>query len=290
MKNIPLVSIVTPSYNQGRFIEDTILSVKNQDYSNIEHIIVDGGSTDNTIEVLKKYEGTYNMRWISEPDEGQADAVNKGFEMARGEIIGWLNSDDIYTNRNSLSSVVDCFLMNPETDIVYGNAVHIDGGNYIRRVRILPKFNFQQLLRFCYIVQPSVFFRKHVITQNKLNIHSESALDYELWLRLGKEYKFYHINKILSADRNHIWRKIIYKKNESNEESIQHQKDFGQKFGLRFNLFRIADKIQAGYFRVKGLKCLFDLRKEGNFSVNLKFNDNYKMIKDQLYGDFKKLL
>lgn len=92
----PLVSIVTPSFNQGRFIEETILSVKNQNYPHIEHLIIDGGSTDETLDVIRRYEGTYNLRWVSEPDEGQADALNKGFRLARGEVLGWLNADDTY--------------------------------------------------------------------------------------------------------------------------------------------------------------------------------------------------
>jgi len=104
--NLPLVSVITPSYNQGHFIEENILSVKSQDYPNIEHVVVDGGSSDMTVEILKKYEGTYNLRWISEPDEGHADAVNKGFAIARGEIIGWLNSDDVYFDHSAVSAGV----------------------------------------------------------------------------------------------------------------------------------------------------------------------------------------
>jgi glycosyltransferase involved in cell wall biosynthesis len=104
--NKPLVSIVTPSYNQGRFIEATLLSVRNQDYPNIEHLVIDGGSSDNTVEILEKYEKVYNLKWISEPDKGQSDAVNKGFERARGLIIGWLNSDDIYIDQQVISYIV----------------------------------------------------------------------------------------------------------------------------------------------------------------------------------------
>ena len=94
MHSLPLVSIITPSYNQGRFIRQTIESVLNQKYPNIEYIIVDGGSSDNTLEIIKEYEG--KIKWISEKDNGQSDAINKGFSMANGEIIAWLNSDDIY--------------------------------------------------------------------------------------------------------------------------------------------------------------------------------------------------
>lgn len=96
MKNRPLVSIITPSFNQGDFIADNILCIRNQMYKNIEHIIIDGSSTDDTLEVLKKYEGSYNMRWVSEPDNGMYEAVNKGLKMSKGEILAYLNSDDLY--------------------------------------------------------------------------------------------------------------------------------------------------------------------------------------------------
>ncbi|MCK4733699.1 MAG: glycosyltransferase, partial [Methanophagales archaeon] len=120
MKDKTLVSIITPSYNQGRFIEDALLSVKNQDYPNIEHIIVDGGSIDNTLEILRKYENEYNLRWISEPDEGQSGAVNNGFRMAKGEIIGWVNSDDGYFDVSAISSVVKYFDKYKGADVIYG--------------------------------------------------------------------------------------------------------------------------------------------------------------------------
>ena len=141
VQNKPLVSIITPSYNHGRFIEETILSVKNQDYPNIEHIIVDGGSTDNTVEILGKYEGSYNMRWTCEKDNGQSDAVNKGFAKAKGKIVGWLNSDDLYFYKNSISTVVCEFNAQPDVEIMYGHAAKINHENRLLRVKVVPEFN-----------------------------------------------------------------------------------------------------------------------------------------------------
>lgn len=153
----PKISIVTPSYNQGQFIEETILSVKNQDYPNIEHIIVDGGSTDRTLEILKKYEGTYKIYWISEPDEGQADAVNKGFALAKGEIIGWLNSDDVYFDTHVITRVVQCFNRRKNFDIIYGNLALINKTGLILKIDVAPGFTRSRLLRGAFIPQPATF-------------------------------------------------------------------------------------------------------------------------------------
>ena len=209
----PRVSIITPSYNQGEFIEDTILSVKNQDYPNIEHIITDGGSTDNTLEILRKYEGTYNIHWISEPDKGQADAVNKGFAMAKGEIIGWLNSDDVYLYKDTISLVVRTFCNQPDVNVVYGHVIKINPKNTILRAKFIPNFNYDLLCRWCFPAQPSVFFRRKVVENQQLRTDLHCSMDYDFWLRIGQKYRWKRINYALSADRNHLVRKGISQKN-----------------------------------------------------------------------------
>ena len=236
--NLPLVSIVTPSYNQGRFIEETLLSVKNQDYPNIEHIIVDGCSTDNALEIIKKYEGTYNMRWISEPDEGHGDAINKGFKMAKGEIFAWLSSDDVYFDRQVLSYVVAQFKKFPEVDVIYGDDVLIDKDSNIFRIRRVFDWNYNRLLRGISISQPATFFREEVVRQNKLDESLYFTPDFEFWLRLGKKgYNFKYVNRILAGDRIHRARISLSDSRASVQEGKEDARKHGQRFGLKYYLF-----------------------------------------------------
>jgi len=144
MDEHPLVTIVTPSYNQGEFIEETLQSVARQDYDHLEHVVVDGGSDDETVDVLKQYENRYDLRWVSEPDEGQSDAVNKGFEKARGDVVGWLNADDVYYTRQVITSVVDAFRERPDIDVVYGDDVLMDRHSTVTRLRTLYEFDYER--------------------------------------------------------------------------------------------------------------------------------------------------
>src|SRR4030067_2556851 len=120
----PLVSIVTPSYNQAEFLEKTILSVINQDYPRLEYFVMDGGSTDGSLEIIKRFEHRIT-NWISEPDRGQSDAINKGWSMASGDIFAWLNSDDMYAP-GAVQAAVQAFRENPEAGMVYGDAILVD--------------------------------------------------------------------------------------------------------------------------------------------------------------------
>jgi glycosyltransferase involved in cell wall biosynthesis len=206
---VPKISIVTPSFNQAAFIEEALWSVKNQNYPNAEHIIFDGASTDGTVEILKRYSsqpGWEHLRWISELDRGQSDALNKGFQMASGDIIGWLNSDDKY-RPSCFRTVAKAFPKHPQADILYGDYTWIDQTGRTMQTRREIEFSAFVLYyhRVLYIPTTSTFFRRRVFDEgNLIDIQYQFAMDYEFFLRLsGKGYRFQHIPFLLADFRWH---------------------------------------------------------------------------------------
>jgi glycosyltransferase involved in cell wall biosynthesis len=195
--------VITPSLNHGEFIEDTIKSVLAQNYPNIEYIIIDGGSTDDTIEIIEKYRD--RVRCISEPDDGQADAINKGFKMSRGEIVAWLNSDDTYCP-GAISTAVDYLVRHSDVCMTYGDGYEIDEqGSIIRKLPCPQGFDLQKLIYvFDYILQPTVFMRKEALL--KVGFLEKSlnwCMDWDLWIRFGKGHKVAYVPFFFANSRIH---------------------------------------------------------------------------------------
>jgi glycosyltransferase involved in cell wall biosynthesis len=196
------VSIVTPSYQQGQFIERTLQSVTSQSAPGleIEHVVFDGGSTDSTVEILKRFSPP--VRWVSKKDKGQTDAVNQGIRATDGEIIGWLNSDDVYYP-GAIVRVVDYFAAHPEVDVVYGMADHIDLEDQAFESYPSEPWDTERLKETCFICQPALFFRRRIVEE--LGLLDESlnyCMDYEYWLRLGKAgVRFAYLEEKLAGSR-----------------------------------------------------------------------------------------
>ena len=216
-KNTPLVSIVTPSFNKGPYIEETLLSIRNQTYKNIEHIVIDGGSTDKTLSILKKYSPV--LIWVSGPDKGQSDAINKGWRISKGDIIAYLNADDTYLP-NAVEIAVNFFLNHPETAMIYGDGIFSDEKGKFLMNFTAGDFNLKNLV-FCKdnILQPAVFLRKTVFdTIGDVDVDLHLAMDLDYWIRTGIRYNVKYIPKQFATAK-------IYKDAKSSAQMHKYVKE-----------------------------------------------------------------
>lgn len=248
------VSIITPSYNQGNYIENTIKSILSQkgDFE-LEYIIIDGKSTDNTLEIIKQHAAQdTRLQWISEADNGQSDAINKGLNMATGDIIAWLNSDDLY-EEGALQKIADYFKANPDINWLFGKCKIInENGNEIRKYitayknYFLKKYSYKKLLAENFVSQPTVFWRKSF--QDKiglLNLDENYCMDYEYWLRMGKTSKPSYLDTYLSSFRYYSESKSGAVNKKQFQDELRLAKKFGKKYPLaiklhQFNYYKIT--------------------------------------------------
>ena len=265
---VPLVSVLTPSFNQGRFIGDCLRSVANQTYGNIEHIVMDGGSSDETIDVLKATQGP--VRWSSEPDRGQSHALNKALAASQGEYIGWLNSDDAYADRRSVAGAVEVFQKHPEVGVVYGHSLVINAENRVLQFYWAPPAAERLLFTGLRYTQPSVFIRRRVLPDGFVREDLNYVMDRDLWLRLRGRTVFWRQDLVVGADRHHGDRKIL--SDGFSEEKIRYGAEGREKvwplpaWKATSLLFRQAGAIQMPWLRGR-IEPAIDLRFDATLAM-----------------------
>jgi glycosyltransferase involved in cell wall biosynthesis len=229
----PLVSILTPSFNQARFLGDCLASVQAQSYESLEHVVADGGSSDGSVGLLK--DAGAGITWWSSPDGGQGDALNRAFEASRGEIIGWINSDDALFSTAAVATVVDEFVRNPQIDVVFGNAAHVSvDGLILREIRPHRRPDWSVLSPDASpLPQPATFIRRRAVERAgsyMTRTDFELVLDVELWLRLAANgAEFRHVDHVIAVDRDYGERKT-----RTLAERLQEEVDeLASVYGLR---------------------------------------------------------
>jgi glycosyltransferase involved in cell wall biosynthesis len=249
---LPLVTIVTPSYNQAGYLEATLRSVLEQDYPRIEYIVIDGGSTDGSLEILKRYAARLSG-WVSEKDQGQTDAINKGFDRARGEVLAWLNSDDTY-EPGAVGAAVEALRTRPQAGMVYGEANFID-----QHGRLIGRFpaaqtDYKRLRRgYVHIPQQASFWRADLWNQvGPLDPSFYFAMDYDLWVRLAKLSTLQYLpGQVWANFRLHSSGKSVVSDSRCWPEMLKvHYREGGSWFSI----------IQAKYWLRKAIAPIWRLR------------------------------
>ncbi len=254
--NYPKISLVTPSFNQAPFLEITLQSVLNQKYPNLEYIVIDGGSTDGSVDIIRRYSNQLAY-WVSEPDNGQTDALNKGFAKATGDILCWLCSDDLLEPW-TFQEVIQFFQENPNARAVYGDTTWIDTKNQvIKKRKELPFNRFIFLYEHNFIPQPSTFWRRDLYQEvGNLNPYFDVAMDADLWIRFSEVTNLYHIRRPWSKMRIYPQQKTQSLKVKAREEGkVLRQRYFGEESDFAFSFkkafakgIRLSWKFAAGCY------------------------------------------
>lgn len=214
----PLVSIITPSFNQVEYLETTIQSVLEQDYPHIEYIIIDGGSTDGSLDIIQRYAPRLSY-WTSEPDHGQAEAINKGMRRASGDLIAWLNSDDVYLP-GALANAVETALQRPDAGMVYGDGIMVGSNLELLDPHRYRTLSALDLLSFEILLQPAAFIRRAALEEvGHLNEDYHLILDHELWVRIAGRYPLHHVHQFWALERTHEAAKTIHQADKFVEEA-----------------------------------------------------------------------
>ena len=247
--NYPKISIVMPSYNQAQFIEKSILSILNQDYPNTELIIVDGGSNDGTVDIIKKYEDSITL-WISEKDQGQSDALNKGFKHCTGKIYGWLNSDDVYLP-NVFKNAVSVFEKNVDKKIVFGDWLFINNQNNIIDYHHAFDFNLNHFkYEGFHLNAQSMFWRKNVHNRfSGFQIDLNYTMDYQMILEFGineGEKSFFRIPQVVGAFRRYKGQKT----SRFTDTILEEHKLISKRYQY-LDKYRLTGKLKKVYFRLR---------------------------------------
>jgi GT2 family glycosyltransferase len=271
----PLVSIVTPSYNQARYLEQTIRSVLDQEYSRVEYLVVDGASTDGSVEIIKNYASKGGVIpslhkidwWVSEKDSGQAEAINKGLAHVQGEIIAWLNSDDYYLP-GALSAAVRIFTEHPDVVLVYGDMLAVDQDGHTTNTLTYKQLTLQDLLCFQIIGQPSVFFRREVLEQiGRLDTSFHFLLDHQLWIRMAQQGRILHVPQVWAAARYHAAAKNVARAAEFGREAFRILAWAEKQPGLAEAVSGVARRARASAYRINA-RYLLDGGQAGSALVS----------------------